>query len=125
MTWNNPTTNLWYVTTPTPGVIVFDGTHYFLTMPGISMSYKFQSPNLFAAQTEYVTQATSLLATTVTLIPNLPSLSAPADQQTVAFIISGSPDQLGAGVYTAATGNITVTAATVPLSTVTTWSPLP
>jgi hypothetical protein len=123
MTWNNPTTNLWYTAVPTPGTIVFDGTYYNLYIPALGDSYKYSPTTLDGAQKEYATQATHLIAKSITLVPYIPSLSLPEDGQTI-----GIATVLGAvaiGIWSSSNQNVSVLAQTIPVSDIATWSPIP
>jgi hypothetical protein len=123
MTWTNPLSILWYVTTPTPGVIIFNGSVYTLSMPGIS-GFAYQASNLSAAQSEYVTQATTLLATSIALNPQVPALSLPADQQIVAVELTNNGG-FAIGTWSSANQNLTVAAQTIPVASIVAWSSLP
>jgi hypothetical protein len=123
MTWNNPTTNLWYTSTPTPGAIVYDGSFYNLFMPALGASYKYSPTTLDGAQQEYVSQATKLLAQSITLVPSLPSLVLPADGEIVG--VGTTSGVVVVGVWSAANQNVTVQAQTIPVAEIVTWSPIP
>lgn len=122
MTWNNPVTNLWYTSTPTAASIVFDGQFYTLRIPAIP-DFVYQPTTLAGAQSQYSVEATALLATSVTLTPNLPSISLPADGQVVAIATVGGG--FAAGPWSSSNQSVTVSQQVIPLASIATWSPLP
>jgi hypothetical protein len=123
MTWNNPTTNLWYTAVPTPGTIVFDGTYYNLYIPTLGDGYKYSPTTLEGAQQEYVTQATHLIAKSITLVPYIPSLSLPADGQQVG--VATTSGVVVVGFWSDANQSVLVQAQTISLADIATWSPIP
>jgi hypothetical protein len=123
MTWNNPTPNLFYTALPTPGTIIFDGTYYNLYIPAIGVSYKYSPTTLAGAQQEYATQATQLLAKSITLTPSLPSLALPVDGQIVG--VATTSGTVVVGTWSEANQTVVVQAQTIPVANIATWSPIP
>jgi hypothetical protein len=123
MNWNNPTTNLWYTAVPTPGTIVFDGTYYNLYIPALGASYKYSPTTLDGAQEEYVTQATHLIAKSITLVPYIPSLSLPTDGAIIGIATTAGAVLVGA--WSSSNQNVTVQAQIISIAEIVTWSPIP
>jgi hypothetical protein len=123
MTWQNPTTRLWYTVMPTPGTIVFDGTNYNLYIPAIGDGILSSSNVLEKVQGEYAIRATQFLAKNITLVPSLPSLSLPADGDLVG--VATTSGLIVVGVWSAENQNVTVAACVIPLADIVTWSPIP
>jgi len=117
--WDNPTTNLWYVTTPTPGVITFDGSYYYLLMSGIP-NFRYHTSTLSDAQNQYVLQATALLSAPINLNSQLLSLTPPTDGLTILVYLGmvDGTETFAIGTWNNESQTVTVAAQTIPASSV-------
>jgi hypothetical protein len=124
ITWNNPIPNgLWYVISPLPAAIEFDGVNYHLRIPSIPR-FGYASSSLSDCQNEYIEKATDTLVTPVVLEPEILGLVDPPDGSTIAVVLS-SGGSYAVGVWSEGAQTLTVTARVIAATQISAWSSLP